>query len=176
MAVTRTLLRSVANRSLAANEIVSAVNKTLSLNNESNMFVTFFLGILDIRSGELSYCNAGHNPPVLIRAAGEQRFFNLTKAIPLGLFDSHGYVCERIQLERGDRIFLYTDGVTEAEDSDNKLFGDDSLLLAIREHPQASPRELIDYVNNAVAKHVNGNVQSDDLTMMCISYYGNHKQ
>jgi len=176
MAVTRTLLRSVANRSLAANEIVGAVNKTLSHNNESNMFVTFFLGILDIQSGELSYCNAGHNPPVLVRAAGEQHFFNLTKAIPLGLFDSHGYVCERIQLERGDRIFLYTDGVTEAEDSDNKLFGDDSLLLAIREHPQASPRELIDYVNNAVAKHVNGNVQSDDLTMMCISYYGNHKQ
>lgn len=127
-------------------------------------------------AGVLTYCNAGHNPPVLIQAAGEQRYFNITKGIPLGLFDSHPYVSERLQLDRGDRIFLYTDGVTEAEDSDNKLFGDDSLLQAIHEHPQASPRELIDHVNQAVAKHVNGNLQSDDLTMMCISYYGKHKQ
>ena len=172
MAVTRTLLRSVADKKKNTSEIVSSINKTLSLNNESNMFVTFFLGVLDIRSGMMNYCNAGHNPPVLISAEGDVRYFNITKAIPIGLFDTFTYTEESIQITKGDQLFLYTDGLTEAEDVSNNLYGDDKLLETIRKHTKASPREMIENVNKTVAEHVNGHDQSDDLTMMCISYYG----
>lgn len=172
MAVTRTLLRSTADRDKSTAEIVTSINSTLSLNNDSNMFVTFFLGILDIGKGELSYCNAGHNPPVLIRNNQEVSYFNITKAIPMGLFENYVYTEENIQVAPHDQIFLYTDGLTEAEDVDNKLFGDDLLLKVIGEHASASPRAMIEVVTRAVADHVKGHTQSDDLTMMSISYHG----
>lgn len=172
MAVTRTLLRSVGDKKLSAAEMLSSINKTLAFNNESNMFVTFFLGVIDLRNGMLNYCNAGHNPPVLIRENGDCRFFNLTKAIPLGLFDSFAYTDESLRLEKGDQVFLYTDGLTEAEDVDNKLYGDDRLLSFVAKQTKLAPRDLIKEVSKDVADHVNGHSQSDDLTMMSIYYYG----
>jgi len=172
MAVTRTLLRSVADKDKSTAEIVSSINKTLSFNNESNMFVTFFLGILDIHKGELKYCNAGHNPPILIKNKKDVSYFNITKAIPVGLFDSYEYTEESIQIAPDDQIFLYTDGLTEAEDINNNLFGDDLLLQVISQHAAATPREMIEVATKAVADHVKGHTQSDDLTMMSISYYG----
>lgn len=172
MAVTRTLLRSTADKEKSAAEIVSSINTTLSLNNDSNMFVTFFLGILDIQKGELKYCNAGHNPPVLIRNQQEVSFFNITKAIPLGLFENYVYAEESIQVNPNDQLFLYTDGLTEAEDVHNNLVGDAQLLQVIRDHASAPPKELIEVVTKAVADHVKGHTQSDDLTMMSISYHG----
>ncbi len=172
MAVTRTLLRSVADKEKSTAEIVSSINKTLSFNNESNMFVTFFLGILDIQKGELKYCNAGHNPPILIKNKKDVSYFNITKAIPVGLFESYEYTEESIRIALDDQIFLYTDGLTEAEDVNNALFGDDLLLQVIGQHAAASPREIIEATTQAVANHVKGHTQSDDLTMMSISYYG----
>jgi sigma-B regulation protein RsbU (phosphoserine phosphatase) len=173
MAVTRTLLRSIADKDKSTAEIVTAINKTLSLNNDSNMFVTFFLGILDIHKGELKYCNAGHNPPVLIRNKKDVSYFNITKAIPVGLFDTFLYTEECIQIAPNDQLFLYTDGLSEAEDASDNLFGDDLLLQVISQHASASPRAMIEAATKAVADHVKGHTQSDDLTMMSISYYGN---
>ena len=175
MAVTRTLLRSVADKDKTTAEIVSSINKTLSFNNESNMFVTFFLGILDIHKGELKYCNAGHNPPILIKNKKDVSYFNITKAIPVGLFDTYEYTEESIRIAPDDQIFLYTDGLTEAEDVNNNLFGDDLLLQVIGQHAAASPREMIEAATKAVADHVKGHTQSDDLTMMSISYFGNER-
>ncbi len=176
MAVTRTLLRSTADKTKSTAEIVTSINTTLSLNNDSNMFVTFFLGILDIENGELSYCNAGHNPPILIRNNQEVSYFNITKAIPIGLFDTYVYTGERIQIGPNDQLFLYTDGLTEAEDVDNKLFGDELLLKVIREHASASPKAMIEAATKAVADHVKGHTQSDDLTMMSIVYHGKQRK
>ena len=172
MAVTRTLLRSVADKNKNSAQIVSSINKTLSLNNESNMFVTFFLGILDIKTGELKYCNAGHNPPVLIKNREEASFFNITKAIPVGLFQDYNYTEEVMQLAVDDQVFLYTDGLTEAENVNNNLFGDNMLLKVLNKHASEKPNKLIEEVTKAVAVHVNGHIQSDDLTMMSIIYYG----
>ncbi|MDD4771828.1 MAG: SpoIIE family protein phosphatase [Bacteroidales bacterium] len=172
MAVTRTLLRSTADKDKSTAEIVTSINKTLSLNNESNMFVTFFLGILDIQNGVLKYCNAGHNPPILIRNKTDVRFFNITKAIPVGLFEMYEYTEESILIDPTDQIFLYTDGLSEAEDVDHNLFGDEYLLEVIRQNASASPRSMIEAATKAVADHVKGHTQSDDLTMMSINYYG----
>jgi sigma-B regulation protein RsbU (phosphoserine phosphatase) len=175
MAVTRTLLRSIADKDKNTAEIVSSINKTLSINNESNMFVTFFLGIIDTKKGLLKFCNAGHNPPILIRGGEKAEYFNFTKTIPVGLFDTIEYKEETTNLNYGDQIFLYTDGVTEAEDINNNLYGNDQLLKVINENASASPRELIELVNNDIAGHVNGHIQSDDLTMMSIIYYERKK-
>lgn len=172
MAVTRTLLRSTANKEKSTAEIVNSINKTLSLNNESNMFVTFFLGVLDIREGVLKYCNAGHNPPILIRNKKDVSYFNITKGIPVGLFDTYAYTEESILMAPDDQIFLYTDGLSEAEDANNNLFGDDLLLQVIGQHASASPRSMIEAATAAVADHVKGHTQSDDLTMMSIIYHG----
>jgi phosphoserine phosphatase RsbU/P len=172
MAVTRTLLRSVADKNKNTAEIVHSLNKTLAFNNESNMFVTFFVGILDIRKGELKFCNAGHNPPIMIRDRKEVNYFNLTKAIPIGLFEAYDYKEESMEMQPNDQIFLYTDGLTEAEDKNSTLFGDDHLLETIRQYPDASPEQMIKNTIKAVKQHVNGYAQSDDLTMMSITYFG----
>lgn len=176
MAVTRTLLRSVADKNKSTAEIVSSINKTLSFNNESNMFVTFFLGILDVSNGELKYCNAGHNPPVLIKNKQDADYFKITKAIPVGLFEDFAYVEESMKIEVGDQMFLYTDGLTEAEDATNKLFGDDQLLEVIRKNAECTPQLLVKETMKAVSLHVNGYIQSDDLTMMSIIYNGRNPE
>jgi len=176
MAVTRTLLRSVADKNINTAEIVQSINKTLSFNNESNMFVTFFLGILDVRTGQLNYCNAGHNPPVLIKKNKEVNYFEITKAIPVGLFEDYSYIEETIQIQTGDQIFLYTDGLTEAEDIDNNLFGDDHLLEFLRKNVVLNPKLLIEKTIKEVAVHVNGHIQSDDLTMLSITFNGTNKK
>ncbi len=172
MAVTRTLLRSVADKTKSTAQIVHSINKTLSFNNESNMFVTFFLGVLDVRTGQLNYCNAGHNPPVLIKHNKEVNYFKITKAIPVGLFEDFAYIEESIHIEKGDQIFLYTDGLNEAEDINNKLFGDDHLLETIRKNNVPNPKQLIEKTIQEVALHVKGHIQSDDLTMLSIIYNG----
>lgn len=173
MAVTRTLLRSVANKDTNTAEITASINKTLNISNESNMFVTLFIGILNTETGELRYCNAGHNPPVLIRKGKNVEFLNLTKSIPVGLYDDFLFTEEKLQVGMHDQLFLYTDGLTEAEDAGNNLYGNERLLEVIRKYAESMPRELLKAVNNDVKVHVNGHVQSDDLTMMSIIFHPN---
>lgn len=172
MAVTRTLVRSISDKESNPSVIVSNLNKSLALNNESSMFVTFFLGVLDLETGMLKYTNAGHNPPVIIRGNGNVDMFETTKFIPVGLFEDFEYRESSMQLEAGDKIFLYTDGVNEAENKDSMLFGDARLLEVIRNNVNASPRELIHRMEEGVMAHVNGHKQSDDITMMTIVYNG----
>ncbi|MDD3906718.1 MAG: SpoIIE family protein phosphatase [Bacteroidales bacterium] len=176
MAVTRTLLRSLAPNQLSTAVIVNALNKSLSAGNESNMFVTFFLGILDVESGILKYSNAGHNPPLLVHPDGTTEFFELTKDIPVGLFDDFDYGEKVLNLSKNDKLFLYTDGVTEAEDAEEKLYSDQKLIDCVRAHFESQTKDLIHFVAEDIALHVKGNQQSDDLTMLSIVYYGNQDE
>ena len=176
MAVTRTLLRSLAPNQLSTAVIVNALNKSLSAGNESNMFVTFFLGILDVESGILKYSNAGHNPPLLVHPDGATEFFELTKDIPVGLFDDFDYGEKERVLSKNDKLFLYTDGVTEAEDAEEKLYSDQKLIDCVKFNYKSQPKELIYVVAEDIALHVKGNQQSDDLTMLSIVYYGNQNE
>ena len=136
------------------------------------MFVTFFLGVLDLSNGELKYTNAGHNPPVIIKKNKEAVMFDKTKFIPVGLFEDFDYGQSSIQLEPGDKIFLYTDGVSEAENSESELFGDGTIMDIIGRNVTAPPRELIHKMEEGISAHVNGFAQSDDITMMTIVYNG----
>jgi len=172
MAVTRTLVRSISDKEFSPSVIVGTLNKSISLNNESSMFVTFFLGVLDLSNGELKYTNAGHNPPVIIKKNKEAVMFEKTKFIPVGLFEDFEYGESSLQLEPGDKIFLYTDGVSEAENSENELFGDGAIMDIIGRNLTAPPRELIHKLEEGISAHVNGFTQSDDITMMTIVYNG----
>ncbi len=172
MAMTRTLLRNISDRESQPGNILEGINKSLSFNNESNMFVTFFLGILDLKTGMLQYANAGHNPPVLIRNNSEITVFEQAKAIPLGLFEDFEYKGASLQLDPGDKIFSYTDGVSEAENKEKELFEEERMLNVIRENPGKSPRELIRLMEVALNDHVKGFPQSDDITMLSIVYKG----
>jgi sigma-B regulation protein RsbU (phosphoserine phosphatase) len=172
MAVTRTLLRSLAPKQKSPKIIVEALNKSLAQGNESSMFVTFFLGILDIKTGELKYTNAGHNPPVLMHDDDGTEYFEITKDIPVGLFEDFEYTeMERI-IKRNDRIFFYTDGITEAENTKEELYSDEKLLHLLTSTKSMVPSEIISAVEEDVKIHVGDNEQSDDLTMMCVIYYG----
>ncbi len=171
MAVTRTLLRSISDKEKSASAIMEALNRSLAFNNESSMFVTFFLGVLDLNTGILSYANAGHNPPVLIRKSGKIETIESVTAIPLGLFDDFSYSESQIKLHSGDIIYAYTDGVNEAENESHDLFGEKQMISILEEASlQANPRELVKRMEQALEEHVRGYPQSDDITMMTIMY------
>jgi phosphoserine phosphatase RsbU/P len=172
MAVTRTLLRSIADKETNAAAILVALNRSLALNNDSCMFVTFFLGILNLKTGQLQYANAGHNPPLLIRADGNIKTFEVKPSIPLGLQEEFSYPEQEIQLRKGDKIFLYTDGISEAENASLELFGEKAIADLLSRNQTANPREMINHMESAIEEHVAGNMQSDDITMMTIQYNG----
>lgn len=172
MAVTRTLLRSIAPNQKSTAAIVNALNKSLALGNESSMFVTFFIGIINIDTGKINYTNAGHNPPVMMRAGGSLKFFEITKDIPIGLFEDFSYQEKETHLEPHDKIFLYTDGITEAENNKEELYSEEQLMRCLSIHIREEPKSLIHHVATNVQEHVANHIQSDDLTMLSIIFNG----
>jgi len=172
MAVTRTLLRSVAPNQTSPAYIVDKLNKALSSGNDSNMFVTFFIGIINTDTGIVKYTNAGHNPPVWISASGKVEFLPVTKDIPIGLFDDFQYQERELVLKSKDKLYLYTDGVTEAENASEVLYSEKKLINCLSIYLRSHPRELIQQVAMDVAVHVGDFPQSDDLTMLSIIYNG----
>ncbi len=169
MAVTRTLLRSIADKIKSPGQIANSLNKSLAINNESCMFVTFFMGIIDLKSGTITYVNAGHNPPVLIRKDGTVEMFKNAGTIPFGLAPDFSYPEQSIVLGKGDKLFCYTDGVNEAENSRSDLFGDQHMLDIIEQNKAENPRGLIAAMEVAIEAHVAGYPQSDDITMMVMT-------
>ena len=170
MAVTRTLLRSIADKVKSPSQIAHSLNKSLAINNESCMFVTFFMGIIDLRSGTITYVNAGHNPPVLIKKDGTVEMFKNAGTIPFGLHGDFSYPEESIVLGKEDMIFCYTDGVNEAENVNAELLGDQKMLEVIERHKSQTPRDLIHSMEAAIEEHVAGFPQSDDITMMVMRF------
>lgn len=170
MAVTCRLFRTVASHFSKPAEIVATLNDTLSENNESNMFCTAFMGVLDLESGKMEYCNAGHNAPVLITPDGKVSYMNVVPNLPLGLFEKFPYDGQECMLEKGTSLFLYTDGVTEAESITKELYSDDRLPKLLETVKTANPLEIIEAVKKDVKIHAKGAEQSDDMTMMCFNY------
>ncbi|HOI32347.1 MAG: SpoIIE family protein phosphatase [Bacteroidales bacterium] len=172
MAVTRTLLRSIADRHKTPDAIMKVLNKSLALNNDSCMFVTFFLGILNLKNGELFYSNAGHNPPLYIARNGETNFMEMGTSIPLGLNEEYDYSCMSAQMMPGDKIFAYTDGVSEAENATHEFYGEKRLQACIAKNYEANTREIIDLMTHEIDQYVDGYMQSDDITMLTLVYNG----
>jgi sigma-B regulation protein RsbU (phosphoserine phosphatase) len=168
MAVTCRLFRTVAAHCHMPADIMMALNAALAENNESNMFCTAFLGVLDLKTGNLQYCNAGHNAPVIIEPTGEVKFMEVVPNLPFGLFGDFPYEGQECDLAQGTSLFLYTDGVTEAENKENSLYSDERLLDLLSKQRCQIPCTMVNIVLDDVNKHVNGAEQSDDITIMSI--------
>jgi sigma-B regulation protein RsbU (phosphoserine phosphatase) len=175
MAVTKTLIKSKATVQSTPDDIVSAVNEDLCTENETGMFVTLFCGILDTRSGEILYTNGGHNPPVVMRKNGQLEFLKGARSLVVGAMEGAPYSTERLVLEPGDAIFLYTDGVTEAMDPENLAFGEERLLKSLENCREAPVEEMIRFMMDDISQFVRGAHQSDDITMLVIRYDGLQK-
>ena len=166
MAVTRSLFRTVSAHEKSPQRIVSAINDSMTGTNENNMFVTFFCGVLDLRTGHLRYCNAGHNAPFILK--GTVGALPVEPNLPIGVMPGMNFKEQETDLSFDDSIFLYTDGLTEAEDADHRLFGEERVkdLLSIRR----TAEEHLEALETAMTEFVGTAPQSDDLTMLFIHY------
>lgn len=168
MAVTQTVMRLVVRVGQDLQAEVDSANKLLVANNPQDMFTTLFCGVLDLTSGSFTYCNCGHNPVLLLRH-GDSTFEHLRNCgPPLGIADHVSYKPRTITLTPGDMLFLYTDGVTEAEDPQENLFGGERLEAAIREARGGTAHQAVDHVVARVAAFAKGAPQSDDITCMAV--------
>lgn len=172
MAVSRSLFRTVSAHEMSPQRIVTAMNDSMSDMNESNMFVTFFCGVLDLQNGHLRYCNAGHNAPVLVQESGNKEL-TVVPNLPLGIMPGMYFAEQETDLECGTGLFLYTDGLNEAENPVHELFGDARMMKTLKAGVES--RVLIDTVREAVHTFADGAPQSDDLTMLYIRFMNSLK-
>ena len=175
MTVTQSLFRAISSRENSPAKIVSAMNDSMADRNENSMFVTFFCGVLDLATGQLRYCNAGHNPAMRVGANESVVIAGTTlnqlpveSNIPLGLDAGFPFKEQETFLDHDDTLFLYTDGVTEAENSAFELFGEDRLKAALDTRRDAQGH--LDATRDAIAKFVGETPQNDDITILVIHY------
>ena len=169
MSVTRSLFRSISAHEKSPLRIVSTMNESLADMNENDMFVTFFLGVLDLSDGHLHYCNAGHNAPVRL-GNGSGGFLEVVPNLPLGVMHGMEYEEQETTFSCGEGLFLYTDGLTEAENVRHQLFGTEKMLETALAADGKPAGELVDAMKDAVKSHIQGCEPSDDLTMLAVRY------
>lgn len=172
MAVTKTLIKAKADIKLSPDEILYQVNNELCEDNDSGMFVTEFLGILTISTGELVFSNGGHNNPYLRRRNGEVAPLPKAPGVALGVMEDFEYFCASVQLEAGDSLVLYTDGVTEAMNPAGDLLREERLENILRELNGKTAQEDVGHILNSTRQFMNGADQADDITILIIKYFG----
>jgi len=172
MSMCRALLKATAVLGAPPEECLRLVNQQLSSDNRSEMFVTVFYGVLDTRSGAMVYANAGHLPPYAVRRSGGVAALDRTGDTVLGIFPGRSYRRGTVELEPGDALLLFTDGVTEAMDSQGELFADARLRRFLEEEAAAQPEVMVRDLVDALKRFADGTPQNDDLTALALSYRG----
>jgi len=168
MAVTRSMFRTVSGHENSPQRILTTINDSMSDMNESNMFVTMFCGVLDLSTGHLRYCNAGHNAPVVVKPDGAKAFLDVLPNLPLGVMPGMAFTEQEIDMEIGGGLFLYTDGINEAENINHECFGDSRLMDAIQ--AGLSAHDQVEAVTGKVRDFVADAPQSDDITVLYIRF------
>lgn len=170
MAQATRLFRTLAAQQLMPAQIATQINEALSgEDNETNMFVTMFIGLLDLTSGHLDFCNAGHNPPVLLRN-GKPEFIKMVPNVPIGLCQGLDFIGETIDDITDCPFFVYTDGLNEAENRQFEQFSDERLLDILEKTPFESCQQTVELLRDEVERHRDGAEPNDDLTMLCVRY------
>ena len=170
MAQATRLFRTLAAQQLMPAQIATQINEALSgEDNETNMFVTMFIGLLDLTSGHLDFCNAGHNPPVLLRN-GKPEFIKMVPNVPIGLMQGLDFIGETIDDITDCPFFVYTDGLNEAENRQFEQFSDERLLDILEKTPFESCQQTVELLRDEVERHRDGAEPNDDLTMLCVRY------
>jgi len=172
MAITMTLIKTKATKGLSPDKVLSRVNEDLSMDNPSMMFVTVFFGILNIRTGELEYSNGGHNPPYIFHKNEDIEPLEMTNGMALGVVENFSYQSKKIVLQKGETIFLYTDGVTEAMNEKEELFSEERLKKDINALKDKPIQEVAAGITEKVKAFSQGVPQTDDITMMILRFYG----
>lgn len=172
MAVSKTLVKMEASKGLPAAEVLNRVNRQLSRDNPSLMFVTIFLGILNVRTGEVEYSSGGHDPPYVMSASGEIQPLELTDGVMLGVTEDFNYQSKKNLLQKGETIFLYTDGVTEAKNPDDQLFSDARLQQMLTRLQEKGTTDIIQSIRSEIEIFSEGTPQYDDITMLALKFNG----
>jgi sigma-B regulation protein RsbU (phosphoserine phosphatase) len=167
MTVARNLFRAAGRQGLPPAEIAHRINETLSDGNEQLMFVTMFIGAIDISTGDLDFCNCGHNPPVVLPRGGKPGFLSCKANTPLGASPDVVFEDEQVVGFKDTPLFLYTDGLNEAENPDHEEFGSDR-LLSVLSGPYTDAETVVKRMQAAVSEHVGEAEASDDMTMLCL--------
>lgn len=170
MMISKTILQSCAMLGKGAAETLNKTNEAICSNNQTEMFVTVWFGILEISTGKITCANAGHEYPVIKRADGDFELYKDKHGFVIGGMDGTKYKEYTLELKRGDKLFVYTDGVPEATDADNKMFGTDRMIDALNTVKDTSAKEILAGVRSEVSAFVQDAEQFDDLTMLCLEY------
>ncbi|MBR1581262.1 MAG: serine/threonine-protein phosphatase, partial [Selenomonadaceae bacterium] len=179
MMISKTILKNFALTMANADDVgalVSKTNQQLCQNNDAMMFVTMFVGLLDLNTGRFIYVNGGHNPPLIYRASTE-RFEYLTSSArnyALGLMDDAEFEQETLELSAGDALFLYTDGVTEALNTREELYGEERLEACLNQPgaERLTVERMLALVRDSLNEYADGAPQSDDITMIGLKFNG----
>ncbi len=172
MMISKTILQSCAMLGKSPAEILSKTNDALCTNNMVEMFVTVWVGIVELSTGKLTAANAGHEYPVIKHADGKFEIYKDKHSLAIGAMEGTKYHEYEIMLDKGDKLFVYTDGVPEATDADEKMFGIERMLKALNSEPDADVLKLLNNVKSAVNSFVKEAEQFDDLTMLDFEYHG----
>ena len=178
MSVVVNIFRMVAKEGFPPAYIATKLNDALSTENENGMFVTMFIGEIHLRTGRMDFCNAGHNPPLIIdrplspHAPSRPSFIEMEANAPIGLWPDLEFVSESIENIKNRTLFLYTDGLTEAENLSREQFGEERLLDFFNKRPYQDAKQTISLMNAAITAYVGEAEPSDDLTMLCIKVKG----
>lgn len=166
----KTIIKDLAESGIPVNEIFIKANEKLCENNESSMFVTAWMGILDVATGKLQFANAGHNLPLIKRAGGDFQLLKTRPGFVLAGMEGVLYRAEQITLGAGDRLFLYTDGVPEATNSDNNLYGEGRMLAFMNRNRRLAAAELLPALKTDIDQFIDGAAQFDDITMLIFDF------
>jgi len=172
MAVAKTLLNHLAEKCTDPSLVLAQVNKELCRENESTMFVTLFCGLLNFKTGDLLFSNGGHNPPLMVRSGQKPEWLKVPEGFVLGVMEDAVYRTERIVLDPGDRMLLYTDGVTEAMNRKKAFYSEKRLMSAVERRKSASVEALIQEVLRSVREFTEGESLSDDVTLLALQFNG----
>ena len=170
MMTAKTIIKDLAESGMTVNDIFTKANEKLCENNESGMFVTAWMGILDLTTGNLQFANAGHNPPVLKRRDGSFEYLKTRAGFVLAGMEGMCYRVGELTLYPGDRLFLYTDGVPEATNADNKLYGEDRLLSFMNQNATIEATAFLPALKANIDEFVGEAPQFDDITMLMFDY------
>lgn len=171
MMTAKSLIKSLVESGLEIEEAFTKANQKLCANNDADMFVTAWMGKLDLQTGQLSYVNAGHNPPLIRHKDGAFEYLRTRPNFVLAGMDITKYRCNELTLCPGDMIYLYTDGVTEAANPEELLYGEERLQSIADSYKGTNPKELCDLLKQDVLSFTDGAAQSDDITMLAAAFY-----
>ncbi|MGN0610406.1 MAG: PP2C family protein-serine/threonine phosphatase, partial [Ruminiclostridium sp.] len=170
MVIAKTLIKNYAQTGMEPAEVFTTVNRTLCDGNDAGLFVTAWMGVLDLKSGKLTYVNAGHNPPMLGQKDGDFEYLKSPAGFVLAGLETIKYKQKELFLSEGDKLLLYTDGITEATDKENALYGEERLSAFMNAHKSLSPDEMLAGIKADIDAFVGEAPQFDDMTMLMLDY------